>query len=631
MLPRLRGARRALSSSAGGAGPPANWSGFKLPADDELPWYHPSMRRKNVAQVSPEPEAMEKKEEADRQAAVSAADAETSSRTAAALARRAAAKAAAASAVGAAAGAALAAEHAAAPVAARAYAPAAARAYAPVAALGNGGAAVAARSGGRASAPTLAPARAWAGSASSRDTSGGTYERQAAQHAAEPEVRPVSARIAYPAQDPAMIEAVMLAALHAHGIAYRRSTDGQLCVRDCPFCHPIKGREDNRWKLVINLSTGLYICFRCSAKGNSVRFTRELALLGDSPSASATMEAAATAAAAAASSSSSAAAAPAPAPAPVPAPAPGRREAAAWQVAALGFPVAAAALDLTPPPGRSGAGGAASRWATVERDGLLIPDAEIAGKWQAQLEAPAYAKHLRHVIASRGLGLEVLRKYRVGFRTLRAAREQEQEQEQGPGDATAAAAAAAGEPSYRVALTFPLFAAPGDFDGRAPGRAPELELQRLKMRDVRDKAWQRFFPYGPQCVTGLFGWHLVRGDLPRAAAEPALPGGHLVVTEGEFDAMAVHQATGLVAVSLPNGANSLPEAILEPLRRVPELVLWADADAAGQACATKLAARLGHRRCLVVPPDAAQGAKDANDALRAGLNLHKIIAAARPL
>lgn len=32
----------------------------------------------------------------------------------------------------------------------------------------------------------------------------------------------------------------------------------------------------------------------------------------------------------------------------------------------------------------------------------------------------------------------------------------------------------------------------------------------------------------------------------------------VVVTEGEFDAMAVHQETGLPAVSLPNGANSLP-------------------------------------------------------------------------
>jgi twinkle protein len=32
----------------------------------------------------------------------------------------------------------------------------------------------------------------------------------------------------------------------------------------------------------------------------------------------------------------------------------------------------------------------------------------------------------------------------------------------------------------------------------------------------------------------------------------------IVITEGEFDAMAVYQETGIPAVSLPNGANHLP-------------------------------------------------------------------------
>lgn len=31
-----------------------------------------------------------------------------------------------------------------------------------------------------------------------------------------------------------------------------------------------------------------------------------------------------------------------------------------------------------------------------------------------------------------------------------------------------------------------------------------------------------------------------------------------MITEGEYDAMAVHQETGLPAISLPNGANHLP-------------------------------------------------------------------------
>lgn len=33
----------------------------------------------------------------------------------------------------------------------------------------------------------------------------------------------------------------------------------------------------------------------------------------------------------------------------------------------------------------------------------------------------------------------------------------------------------------------------------------------------------------------------------------------LVITEGEYDAMAVHQATGVPAVSLPQGASHLPK------------------------------------------------------------------------
>lgn len=36
----------------------------------------------------------------------------------------------------------------------------------------------------------------------------------------------------------------------------------------------------------------------------------------------------------------------------------------------------------------------------------------------------------------------------------------------------------------------------------------------------------------------------------------------IVITEGEFDAMAVYQETGIPSVSLPNGANHFPIAFL---------------------------------------------------------------------
>ena len=66
---------------------------------------------------------------------------------------------------------------------------------------------------------------------------------------------------------------------------------------------------------------------------------------------------------------------------------------------------------------------------------------------------------------------------------------------------------------------------------------------------------------------GLFGLHAVPAD----ATE-------LVITEGEYDAMAVYQATGRAAVSLPNGAASLPPAVLPLLERFKRIFLWCDGD-----------------------------------------------------
>ena len=66
---------------------------------------------------------------------------------------------------------------------------------------------------------------------------------------------------------------------------------------------------------------------------------------------------------------------------------------------------------------------------------------------------------------------------------------------------------------------------------------------------------------------GLFGLHTVSDD----ASE-------LVITEGEYDAMAVYQATGRAAVSLPNGAASLPPAVLPLLERFKRIFLWCDGD-----------------------------------------------------
>ncbi|CEG37503.1 mitochondrial helicase twinkle [Plasmopara halstedii] len=144
------------------------------------------------------------------------------------------------------------------------------------------------------------------------------------------------------------------------------------------------------------------------------------------------------------------------------------------------------------------------------------------------------------------------------------------------------------------------------------------EVFRLKLRAVDDKAKQQLVPKGGSW--GLFGWNTV----PTAAHE-------LVLTEGEFDALAVHQATGMAAVSLPNGCQSLPPSVLPLLERFERIYLWMDNDASGQANVEKFAAKLGMARCYIVrmPVNASSAyLKDANDALRAGLDLSAIINAA---
>jgi hypothetical protein len=94
-------------------------------------------------------------------------------------------------------------------------------------------------------------------------------------------------------------------------------------------------------------------------------------------------------------------------------------------------------------------------------------------------------------------------------------------------------------------------------------------------------ARQRLEPAGG--FWGMFGWHTVPPPDANGAAPPAL-----VITEGEFDAMAAHVLTvrrrccastpahrsrvqGLPAVSLPNGASSLPVEILPRLEPFPKV------------------------------------------------------------
>lgn len=143
---------------------------------------------------------------------------------------------------------------------------------------------------------------------------------------------------------------------------------------------------------------------------------------------------------------------------------------------------------------------------------------------------------------------------------------------------------------------------------------------RIKVRSIEEKRCMRLEP--KKGGWGLFGLHVVPSD----ATE-------VVLTEGEFDAIAVRQATGRDAVSLPNGASSLPTSVLPLLERFSRIYIWMDNDASGQVGAQKFANKLGPRRCMFVRPPRSWGdepPKDANDALRAGFDLEDAFTTASP-
>jgi twinkle protein len=109
--------------------------------------------------------------------------------------------------------------------------------------------------------------------------------------------------------------------------------------------------------------------------------------------------------------------------------------------------------------------------------------------------------------------------------------------------------------------------------------------------------------------------------------DPTLADQPLVITEGEFDAMAAIQCGHLRSVSVPGGApareigqgeQSRKYAYLDhakaALRDVREIVLATDADAPGQALLNDLAIRLGKARCRWVKYP--KGCKDLNETLQ---------------
>ena len=163
-----------------------------------------------------------------------------------------------------------------------------------------------------------------------------------------------------------------------------------------------------------------------------------------------------------------------------------------------------------------------------------------------------------------------------------------------------------------------------------PPSGERFITRRIKARSVSNKACQRLDPAGG--AWGFFGYHTV----PLDATE-------VILTEGEYDAMAVWQATGRPAISLPNGCRSLPVSALPLLERFEKVYLWMDNDGPGQEGAEIFAKKIGLERCYIVRPnaqncpnllvDSSSGEalpassfpKDANDALLQKCDLSRIL------
>lgn len=119
---------------------------------------------------------------------------------------------------------------------------------------------------------------------------------------------------------------------------------------------------------------------------------------------------------------------------------------------------------------------------------------------------------------------------------------------------------------------------------------------------------------------------LWNGEVLRS--KDVIDGAAVIITEGEFDALAAMQAGFKAVVSVPNGApaeriddpaNSNRYAFLweheAELKQVKKFIIATDGDAPGQALSHDLISLLGPERCAFVTyPD---GCKDLNDVLQA--------------
>ncbi|KAK1934719.1 putative DNA polymerase I [Babesia divergens] len=215
-----------------------------------------------------------------------------------------------------------------------------------------------------------------------------------------------------------------------------------------------------------------------------------------------------------------------------------------------------------------------------------------------------YKAVLDYLTETRGISIQTLRRYRVGAGEF-------------------SFSSGMGKKDTELCVVFPWLMS----DKKEPNS--ELVVNRIKVRSIQDKSRMKLVPRGGSW--GMFGEHLLDSSKEDSKS--------VVLTEGEFDAMIVNQTTNRVAISLPNGSNSLPVALLPRLEKLDHIYLWMDFDAAGQQSVEHFASKLGIQRTRVVRDifDRKSNAnivgipKDANEIFLKGLNVSSYVDAATPM
>jgi len=453
----------------------------------------------------------------------------------------------------------------------------------------------------------------------------------------------------------------------AHGMTEdqdMRTTTTHVIIKECPFCHPIKGKSDNMHKLYVQLGSGAYFCHRCGAKGSWFDFKMKIGGFQVNDTGSSYNGRAPNTSANAASNTSIY-----------------KREAtdissSKWKPKQTSYDPD----ELIP-----GATRGQNQQNSNNDYCSPMPNPKLAAVYisnlyvdNAQNNQPANSiavttsnkiSPIDYLTNVRGLNRQTLRKYGVGramykFRGdgkqnhqfvsaecitfpwfMRASEVQEQEalrgnkyswkskhneNEKNETTKMNANTELTKSSSFEGAnlkqendsnLKESKSEASEDISSEEERKKLSKELgpwvtRRIKARALQKKSWQRLEP--PGGGWGLFGWHTI----PHDATE-------IVITEGEYDAMAVYQATGRPCVSLPNGCRSLPVEVLPMLERFETIYLWMDNDGPGREGAEAFAKKLGMGRALLVQPTGPNAPKDANEALLQGLDLDDILGEAK--